>query len=571
MKQILQKVNIRLKYAFVAMASTFPVPAAAAAPGELFAQSQDKGAHMIMMLVTFVIISAVLMRIWMGIMNHSSVHHDSIDTLEAKKRAPYLPSFRTIITTVICTAGLFLISLKTMGGIVPFHGANGQSNAAIFFGAIGLISIFAEFLWPKAKHYVFAFSVGTLMTFILVGFYYMLFDRSVQQDPFFMALGIVCVVMAWRFLFGPWRPKVKATVLGTFILWLAVHMFMKEAPTQRSAHLLATLIAFIPAVIWCMLFLKEHKQRMSLVILMFFAGMLSTAPILFYDAMVRHKVELQFFLFSVTPENFTRSSNAFVSGNLVGVTGVRSTIVATLISFLIVGLIEEFSKFWVLKKSGRKFFSSIDDVLQLGIIVAIGFAFAENVMNPSYFLAFVRSYLINPAVPQWGAFLGNVLGRAILTNMVHILSTGVFAYFYGKMLFAGPVLEEEHKAGKIHPIPHMVHSIFRIPEKLVFRRESIILGLVTSVTLHGMFNFLVTLPDLLPGNPRTVGDLLGSNPDSPLHYIALLIIPSMFYVVGGFWILSILFYKKECMKERGVLVEADTFIPTETFYSQYAK
>ena len=565
LKQILQIVNIRLKYAFVAMASAFPIPAAAAAPTKLFAQASDKGSSSIMFAVTFVIISAVLIKILAGIIKHSSEPQESINTV------PYLPSFSTIITTVICTACLFLLSLKTMGGIAPFNGPSGQSNAAVFFGILGLGAVFAEFLWPKAKHYVFAVSIGTLVTFILVGFYYMLFDRSVQQDPFFMALGIVCVVMTWRFLFGPWRPKVKATVLGTFILWLGVHMILREPPTQRTAHLLAIFVAFIPAVIWCMLFLKEHKQRMSLVILMFFAGMLSTAPILFYDAMVRHKVELQFFLFKITPENFTRSTNAFVSGNLVGVSGMKSTLVATLISFLIVGLIEEFSKFWVLKKSGRKFFSSIDDVLQLGIIVAIGFAFAENVMNPSYFLAFVRSYLINPEVPQWGAFMGNVLGRAILTNMVHILSTGVLAYFYGKMLFAGPVLEEEHNAGKIHPIPLILHKAFRLPEKLVFRRESMLIGLVSAVVLHGMFNFLVTLPDLLPGNPRTMGDLMGSNPDSVLHYIALLIIPSLFYVVGGFWILSILFYKKQCMKERGVLVEVDEFVPTENFYSRYAK
>ncbi|MDP6561450.1 MAG: PrsW family glutamic-type intramembrane protease, partial [Candidatus Peribacteraceae bacterium] len=553
--------NRRLNACFVALISAIPVPVAAATPDQLFIQSGDKNASTIMLAVTFVIIAAILARISIRVMNRS----------KETDAAPYLPSFTVIITTVICAAGLFFLSLKTMGGIVLFDGPSGVTRAAIFFGSMGLASVFAEFLWPRAKHYVFGFSIGTLVTFILVGFYYMLFDRTVQQDPFFMALGIVCVIMTWRFLFGPWRPRVKAAVLGTFILWLGIHMILKEAPTERSARMLATLIAFIPAVIWCMLFLKEHKQRLSLVILMFFAGMLSTAPILFYDAMVRHKVELQFFLFSITPENFTRSSNAFVTGNLVGVTGMKSTLVATLISFMIVGLIEEFSKFWVLRKSGRKFFSSIDDVLQLGIIVAIGFAFAENVMNPSYFLAFVRSYLINPEVPQWGAFMGNVLGRAILTNMVHILSTGVLAYFYGKMLFAGPVLEEEHKAGKIHPIPLALHKILRLPEKMVFRRENMVLGLASAVLLHGMFNFLVTLPDLLPGNPRTLGDLFASGPDSPLHYIALLIIPSMFYVVGGFWILSMLFYKKQCMKERGVLVVTDQFVSQESFYAQYAK
>ena len=89
------------------------------------------------------------------------------------------------------------------------------------------------------------------------------------------------------------------------------------------------------------------------------------------------------------------------------------------------------------------------------------------------------------------------------------------------------------------------------------------IGLLSAFVLHGMFNFLVTLPDLLPGNPRTLGDLLGSPPGSFLHMIALLIVPSLFYVVGGFWILSVLFFRKECMKERGCLVEVDTFVRQE--------
>ncbi|MCA9371002.1 MAG: hypothetical protein KC680_03525, partial [Candidatus Peregrinibacteria bacterium] len=96
-------------------------------------------------------------------------------------------------------------------------------------------------------------------------------------------------------------------------------------------------------------------------------------------------------------------------------------------------------------------------------------------------------------------------------------------------------------------------------------------GILTAIVLHGMFNFLVTLPDLLPGHPRTLGDLFGSAAGSPLNYVALLIIPSLFYVVGGFWILSILFYKKENMKERGVLVETNTYVPEDRFFAAYAQ
>ncbi|MCA9371254.1 MAG: hypothetical protein KC680_04810, partial [Candidatus Peregrinibacteria bacterium] len=382
----------------------------------LFAPADTGTGNAVMVFVTFLIISLVLTRIWMGILNHASVHHEPLSDTELRKRKPYLPSLHTIVATVVCTVGLLMLSLNTVGGIAPFTGPNGTTTAATFFAIVGVLSIAAQLLWAKSRQYVFAFTIGTIATFVLLGFHAMLFDPATPQDPFFMALGIVCTVVAWRFLFGHWSPTIKASVLGTFIFWLGVHMFFTEPPSERGARVLATVIALIPAVIWCLMFLKEHKQRLSLVILMFFSGMLSTAPILFYDALVRHQVELQFFLFRIVPENFTRSSNAFVTGNLVGVTGMRSTLLATLISFLLVGLIEELSKFWVLKKSGQRFFSSIDDVLQLGIIVAIGFAFAENVMNPSYFLAFVRQYLLTPEVPEWGAFMGNVLGRAILTN-----------------------------------------------------------------------------------------------------------------------------------------------------------
>lgn len=514
-----------------------------------------------LLVVGIIVFGIILSRIWMGIMNVSLLHDEPLDSIERRK--PYLPSFGTVVATVACTAGLFFLSLKAMGGIEPFDGPYATTKAAVFFAVAGALSVLLQYFWPKAREYIFAATVGTVITFLLLGFNRMLFDPSLQQNAFFMALGIVCVVMVWRFLFGPWSPPIKATVLGTFIFWAGLYMFLREPPGDRLAHAIATFIALIPAVIWCMLFLKDHAQRMSLVVLMFFAGMLSTAPILYYDAMVRNGVELQFFIFRIVPENFTRTSNAFVAGNLSSITGIKSTLMVTFISFLIVGIIEEMSKFWVLKKSGTRFFSSIDDVLQLSIIVAIGFAFAENLMNPTYFISFVREYLINPDTPQWGGFLGNVLGRAILTNMVHILATGVIGYFYGLALFADPYMADSTKEGKVHVLPKIMHILTQVPETTVFRRQSLVIGVTCAVLLHGAYNFLVTLPDLLPGQPRTVGDLLGSPPDSLLHFIALLIVPSLLYVVGGFWILSILFYKKECIKERGCVVEKSTYVKQE--------
>ena len=538
------------------------LPTAAFAQGVLEPSASGAG-NALFAAAAFLLLSAVLIKLWCSVFRHGANHEPE----PSVKGRAYAPSVHVVVATVACTAGLFFLALRTMGGVPPFDGPDGQSYAAAFFGLVGVIGVIAEFFSPQAKHTVFAFTVGTVVTFILIGFQHTLFAPDASQNPFLMALGIVCVIGAWKFLFGPWSPAVKATALGTFVLWLAVHLVMSDPPGERTARVLAAGIALVPATIWCVLFLKDHMQRLSIVILMFLSGMLSTAPILFYDALVRHHAEFQFFLFRIVPENFTSTSNAFVNGNLVGITAVKSTLAVTFISFLLVGVIEESSKFWVLRKSGRRFFASIDDVMQLGIIVAIGFAFAENVLNPTYFMAFVRQYLIYPASPDWGAFIGNVLGRAILTNMVHILATGVLGYCYGLALFADSYLDEGHKHGALHLLPEALQYVFEIPEKQVFRLEVLLTGFLSAVGLHGLFNFLVTLPDLLPTHPQTLGDLFGSAAGSPFHHVALLIIPSLFYVVGGFWLLSVLFYRKESLEERGCMVERDTLVKPQAVYS----
>jgi RsiW-degrading membrane proteinase PrsW (M82 family) len=251
-------------------------------------------------------------------------------------------------------------------------------------------------------------------------------------------------------------------------------------------------------------------------------------------------VELQFLLFKIVPENFTRSSSALVTGAIMEPASIRSTLLSTLLAFLLVGVIEEGSKFWVLRKSGMEFFRSINDVVELAIIVAIGFAFAENVINPTYFVGFVREYLLAPSSADWGAFAGNVVGRSILTTMVHIVSTGVLGYFLGLAIFAGPYLEEARQRGKTALVAGVAHAFFQLPEKVVFRKQVMVTGFAIAVILHGLFNFMVSLPDLLPGNPRTLGELFGMS--------------------AGSWILSALFYRSENQREHGQLVVTDTFV-----------
>jgi hypothetical protein len=402
----------------------------------------------------------------------------------------------------------------------------------------------------RTTHTMFACVLGTLLSVGLIKAGHAVFHPAVTGSPYAVALGIVVVIMLWKLLFGPWEVETKAVMLGTFLFWLMFHILSRETPEQRLVRSIAATVALVPAVIWCRMFLPYHRERFAAVLLMFFAGMLSTVPILFYDALVRQGVELHFFLFRIVPDSFMRSANSFVTGQLTSVTGVTSVLLSSYLSYLMVGVIEEGSKGWVLARSGRKFWTSIDDAMQLSIVVGIGFAFAENIVNPTYFMGFVREYLVGAALPDMQAFFSNVLGRSVLTSMVHILSTGVFGYFLGLAVFAEPLLREQHKAGALHLLLHAVCRLLRFPEEAIFRREMTFLGILSAVLLHGTFNFLVTLPDLLPGNPQNIADLLHLSEGSYFRSVPILLVPSLLYVVGGFWLLTFLFQRKANMEER---------------------
>lgn len=404
----------------------------------------------------------------------------------------------------------------------------------------------------QPTHLLFAVVLGTVLSFALI--------RTVsagiaagQANSFLMSAVIILVLIAWRSLFGPWEVATKATVLGTFLFWVAGHLLWRETGAEQIVRLVAAGVALVPAVVWILLFLKYHAERASVVLLLFFAGMLSTAPILFYDLLVRRGVELQFFLFTVTPQSFSRNASRFVAEHLPVESGIATALVTSMVTFLFVALIEEASKYWVLTRNARPLFRSIDDVLQLSIVVAIGFAFAENVINPVYFTAFVRQYLFHGASPDVGAFFGNVLGRSVLTTMVHVLSTGIMGYFFALGLFAGPYLQKRHAEGHAYRLTRWIHALLRVPEESVFRVNMLATGFALAVLLHAAFNFLVTIPELLPGQPDTLGELFGSVVPSFAARIPFLLVPSLFYVVGGFWMLTTLFLRKENMVELGHL------------------
>ena len=407
----------------------------------------------------------------------------------------------------------------------------------------------------KQSHLLFACVLGTFLSIALIRGVQVGIGNG-QGSPFVVAAVVACVVVAWRCLFGPWEPHTKAAVLGVFLFWIAAHMLWAESGRDQLVRMLAVSVAFVPAVVWIVLFLKYHAERLSAVVLLFFAGMLATAPILFYDYLVRRGVELNFFLFTLTPESFGAAVQRFVGEHIDIGGGLATPLLVSFLTFVLVAVIEEASKYWVLTRSAKQLFRSVDDVLQLSIVVAIGFAFAENIVNPVYFTAFIRDYLLKGSDVNLVDFAGNVLGRSVLTTMVHVLSTGIMGYFFALAWFAGPYLRERHAAGHAYRLTRWIHALARVPEESVFRVNMLVIGYVIAVVLHAVFNFIVTIPELLPGNPTSIGQLFSSLPDI-FDRVPLLMAPSLLYVVGGFWFLTSLFLRKENMVELGHLRSPD--------------
>jgi hypothetical protein len=379
------------------------------------------------------------------------------------------------------------------------------------------------------------------------------------ETPIIPAVLVVLILIGWYILFGPWEIHTKTSVLLSFLLCIAYRTVRGQTPQELLALAIAAASALIPAFVWGRLFLKYHRERFVAVFLLFLAGILSTLPILFYDALARRSLDLNFVFLKLHPETFQSVVSDLVRRFMTDGT-TSMLLVSSILTFLCVAFIEEMSKYWVLRHSCRALFRSIDDVLELSIIVAIGFAFAENVINPTYFTSFVSDYLLHGTSPDIGAFVGNVLGRSVLTSMVHIVSTGVIGYASGIAFFAPSYIDDLHMKRREPRLSMLIVRVLPVSPVAVFRWLAISTGIIAAVLLHGIFNVLVSLSDILPGNPQTLQDIFG--PASPGFFarIPFLLLPSLFYVVGGFWLLTSLFERQMNERERGERLVIEQFV-----------
>ena len=124
------------------------------------------------------------------------------------------------------------------------------------------------------------------------------------------------------------------------------------------------------------------------------------------------------------------------------------------------------------------------------------------------------------------------------------------------------VLEDDRARGKKHPILVWMQRLLQVRRVTLFRDEKMMEGLLLAMGLHSLFDFLVSLPDVLPGNPTTLGALLHYG--GPLSGIPIVMIPGLLYTFGGWFLLSHLFAKKGDLHEYGYKLKQEVFVRSPT-------
>ncbi|MFH1720773.1 MAG: PrsW family glutamic-type intramembrane protease [Patescibacteria group bacterium] len=256
------------------------------------------------------------------------------------------------------------------------------------------------------------------------------------------------------------------------------------------------ILALIPALVWGYIFYKKQPEDKGLVVITFISGAIAVFPILVY------KYLWQFFPW-INAFQYTE----MFQEDIIGFTRFTVIPLSVIMTFMLVGVLEEAMKIWGVKVVDRNKFRHIDDAIEFCIIAALGFSFAENIL---YF------YNIWAAQGPEQVFVP-FLFRSAFSTFAHLMFSGIYGYYYGIAHFAKPILQEEIRK-KRYLWTKTLHKITHLKGEIFFREEKLIEGFLIAVTFHAIFNIFLEMN------------------------WTFLIVP---FLVSGYITLSYLFIKKE--------------------------
>src|SRR3989339_895941 len=269
--------------------------------------------------------------------------------------------------------------------------------------------------------------------------------------------------------------------------------------------IIAIILALIPVIIWGYLFYIKEPEPKRLILKVFLGGMISIIPIILYKASWQYYPNLNVFLYV---DNFKH--------HFIGIGDIFSIPVSVIFTFMFVGVVEEYMKHFIVKFTDKNNLKNIDDVMELSIIAALGFAFVENIL---YFLLIWQKQGVQNLIIAF-------IFRSIFSTFAHILFSGIYGYFYGIARFASPIYKENLIKNRSR-FTTLMHKIIHLKGETIFKEEKIVEGLMFSMLLHALFNIVLELD------------------------FTILVVP---FLIIGYIYLSYLFSKKEDHKEYGRVV-----------------
>lgn len=201
--------------------------------------------------------------------------------------------------------------------------------------------------------------------------------------------------------------------------------------------LLSLFVALLPVFFWYVILIRSHRKGMKF---FFFLVFFIAAAFAFFWKI----------FFEDAIEEFSRP------------------ILGIFFTYIILGVMIEYGKNFIIRIIGKNYFKGIDDVVDLAFATALGFTCMENIL---YFYE-LFSHELDYGRPIF--LIKEVLKQEFFILPIHLFCSGIFGYFYGVSLFA------TDKDGNI------------IQSK-IFNSFQILKGTVISTGIYGLFFMLKEL------------------------------------------------------------------------------
>ncbi len=152
--------------------------------------------------------------------------------------------------------------------------------------------------------------------------------------------------------------------------------------------------------------------------------------------------------------------------------------------FVVVGMIEEFVKYLMLRFADEEKIRSVSDAISFAIVIALGFAFVENII---YLARFWEN--ANGSISTFTAFY---LLRSTISVVAHVCFSAILGYFYGIARFSNEIYQEEVQKNQ-HPVLRWMHRLFHIRGSVLFHEVKLLEGMLLAMIVHAMFNSFLEL------------------------------------------------------------------------------